>query len=160
VALLCWYKTGSAEGWFVNNSSVSISAFLLLLYQFPWVGASAESLVSQPQLELSIGSQFLFCFSDTGAWTQGLHLKPLHQPYFVGFFKIGHRVSRTICLDRLRTSILLISASWVTRIIGMSHMCLAQFLFLIAQMLKFFLPLNKDKWQPPGPSYSSPNHAS
>jgi hypothetical protein len=29
-------------------------------------------------------------FCSTGAWTQSLHLKPLHQPFFVmGFFKIG-----------------------------------------------------------------------
>jgi hypothetical protein len=32
----------------------------------------------------------LFCFNGPGAWTQGLHLEPLHQPYFCeGFFKIG-----------------------------------------------------------------------
>jgi hypothetical protein len=31
---------------------------------------------------------FLFC--GTGAWTQGLHLEPLHQPYFYeGFFEVG-----------------------------------------------------------------------
>jgi hypothetical protein len=34
-----------------------------------------------------------------------------------------HRVSWTICPDWLQTSILLISASWVTRIIGVSHWC-------------------------------------
>jgi hypothetical protein len=34
---------------------------------------------------------FLF-FCGTGVWTQGLHLEPLHQPFFVmGFFKIGSR---------------------------------------------------------------------
>jgi hypothetical protein len=33
---------------------------------------------------------FFFFFGDPVAWTQGLHLKPLHQPIFVkGFFKIG-----------------------------------------------------------------------
>jgi hypothetical protein len=31
-----------------------------------------------------------FFFGSTGIGTQGLHLEPLHQPFFVlGFFKIG-----------------------------------------------------------------------
>jgi hypothetical protein len=31
-------------------------------------------------------------FCGTGIWTQGLHLEPLHHPYFCeGFFKIGSR---------------------------------------------------------------------
>jgi hypothetical protein len=51
----------------------------------------------------------LFIFWGTGAWTQGLQPESLHQPYFCeGFFKI--RSCRTICLDWLWTSILLISA--------------------------------------------------
>jgi hypothetical protein len=35
-----------------------------------------------------------FFFCSTGAWTQGLYLKPLHQPFFLcvmGFFQIGSR---------------------------------------------------------------------
>jgi hypothetical protein len=57
---------------------------------------------------------------DTGVWTQGLHLDPLHQPFFCdGFF--WDRVSRTICLGWLQTTILLIPASWVARITGMSY---------------------------------------
>jgi hypothetical protein len=32
----------------------------------------------------------IFFFFGTGAWTQGLHFKPLHQPFFVmGIFEIG-----------------------------------------------------------------------
>jgi hypothetical protein len=33
----------------------------------------------------------LFCFVDWGLnWTEGLHLEPLHQPFFMmGFFEIG-----------------------------------------------------------------------
>jgi hypothetical protein len=38
-------------------------------------------------------------------------------------------VSRTVCLGCLQTMILLSSASWVTRITGVSHRCLAR-LFL------------------------------
>jgi hypothetical protein len=39
------------------------------------------------------------------------------------------RVSQTVCLDWLWTVILLISASWVGRITGMSHWCPARFYF-------------------------------
>jgi hypothetical protein len=60
-----------------------------------------------------------FFFCGDGIWTQGLHLKPLHQPFFVkGFFEIG---SWTICPGWLWTVILLISAPWVAKITGMSH---------------------------------------
>jgi hypothetical protein len=41
------------------------------------------------------------------------------------------RVSRTICLGWLQTIILLVSTSWVARIIGVSHQHLAISLFLI-----------------------------
>jgi hypothetical protein len=30
-----------------------------------------------------------FCVCGTGAWTQGLHLEPLHQSLVIGFFEIG-----------------------------------------------------------------------
>jgi hypothetical protein len=56
---------------------------------------------------------FFFSFCCTRAWIQGLHLEPLHQPLFCdGFF--WDTVSWTICPGWLRTTILLISASWVT----------------------------------------------
>jgi hypothetical protein len=76
------------------------------------------------------------------SWTQGLHFEPLHQPppfsfihmciqhlghfsppalFCEGFFEIGSH--RTICLGWLRTTILLICASWVARITGASHWC-------------------------------------
>jgi hypothetical protein len=45
-----------------------------------------------------------------------------------------NRVSWTICLSRLWTSILLISASWVAKSIGMSHQCLAIMLLLKINM--------------------------
>jgi hypothetical protein len=63
-----------------------------------------------------------FFFGGTRVWTQGLLLEPLHQPFFCdGFF--GDRGLRTICLGWLRTLTLLISASRVARITGMSHWC-------------------------------------
>jgi hypothetical protein len=61
-----------------------------------------------------------FCVGGTGAWPQGLHLEPLHRPFFVmGIFEIGSHGS--ICLGWLQTAILLISSSWVARITGVSH---------------------------------------
>jgi hypothetical protein len=67
------------------------------------------------------GYWFFFLFFSTGVWTQGLHFEPLHKPFFVMvFLKIG-------CLS---TSILLISASWVARITGVSHRYLACLPFL------------------------------
>jgi hypothetical protein len=64
----------------------------------------------------------LFVFFLYWVWTQSLHLEPLHQPFFVmGFF--SDRVLWTISPGWLQTAIFLISASWVARIIGMSHWC-------------------------------------
>jgi hypothetical protein len=60
-----------------------------------------------------------------GARTQGVHLEPLHQYFFFrvcvcdGFFQ--DRGSWTICLGWLWTAVLLISASWVARIISVSY---------------------------------------
>jgi hypothetical protein len=55
----------------------------------------------------------------TVAWTQGLHLESLHQPFFCEGFFWG-MASQTICLVWLWTTILLICASWVARITSMS----------------------------------------
>jgi hypothetical protein len=77
--------------------------------------------------------------------SQGLHLEPLHQPYFFeGFFEIG--AHWTICSGWLWTMILLISASWVARITGLSHWHLAGYTFLCA----FYLlhSLEKDIYAP------------
>jgi hypothetical protein len=49
-----------------------------------------------------------------------LPLEPLHQPIFVIFF-FQDRISQTICLDWLRTVVLLVPASRVARITGVSH---------------------------------------
>jgi hypothetical protein len=66
-----------------------------------------------------VNQQFFFFFS-TRVWTQGVHLEPLHQPYFCdGFFR--DKVSCIIFWDWLQTTVLLIFASLVARITGMSH---------------------------------------
>jgi hypothetical protein len=76
---------------------------------------------------------FICLFWGTGAWTQGLHLESLHQPFYVMgfFFFFWDKVSQTIFLGWLWTGILLISASWVGRITGVSHQCPVNRLFLI-----------------------------
>jgi hypothetical protein len=66
----------------------------------------------------------LFFFGGSRAWTQGLHLEAVHQSYFCDeFFEIGS--GELFAWGWLRTAILLISASWVARITGVSHWCLA-----------------------------------
>jgi hypothetical protein len=72
---------------------------------------------------------FIFLvFGGIGVWIQGLmparqvfyHLSHSTSPFFVmGSFQ--DRVSQTTFLDWLWTTILLISASWVTTITGVSH---------------------------------------
>jgi hypothetical protein len=64
----------------------------------------------------------LFCSIE--AWTQGLHLEPLHQLFFCDEFS-QDRVLQTLSPGWHWTVILLISASWVARIAGVSHWCLA-----------------------------------
>jgi hypothetical protein len=72
---------------------------------------------------------FFFFFCSTCVWTQGLHLEPFHQPFFMkGFFEIGSH--ELFASGWLQTPILLISASWVSRITGMSHRHLAGFIFV------------------------------
>jgi hypothetical protein len=71
-----------------------------------------------------------FLGSGTGIWTQGFklgkqaryHLNHNSAPFFLGYF--GDRVSWTICLGWPQTVMILISASQVTRIIGISHQSL------------------------------------
>jgi hypothetical protein len=48
--------------------------------------------------------------------------------FCVGYFQ--DRVSQTVCPGWLQTGIFLISASWVARIIGMSHWCQTTLMFL------------------------------
>jgi hypothetical protein len=70
-----------------------------------------------------------FFFWGTEVWTQGLHLELLYHPFFCdGVFQ--DRVLQTICPGWLWTMILLISASWVVRIIKMTHQRLASFTFM------------------------------
>jgi hypothetical protein len=54
-------------------------------------GSSARTTVAYPSQRVPM---ITFFFGNTGAWTQGLHLEPLHSPFFViffFFFEIGSR---------------------------------------------------------------------
>jgi hypothetical protein len=64
---------------------------------------------------------FFFFLSSTGVWTQDLHLEPLHQPFYCDFFFFWDRISQTICPGWLWTTVLLISASWIATITGVSQ---------------------------------------
>jgi hypothetical protein len=85
-----------------------------------------------------MANTLFFCFvlfCGTGVWTQGLHLEPFHWPLFVlGIFKIESHYLLRLALNL----ILLIPASWVPGITGMSHWCLA--IWLILCMI-FFLSI-------------------
>jgi hypothetical protein len=90
----------------------------------------------------SLHLSVFFFFYGTGTWTQCFvlakqalyHLSWTSSPFCYGYF--GDGLSQTICLSWPHTMILRISASQVTRIIGMSH-CLNSHLpfshFLVKQ---------------------------
>jgi hypothetical protein len=85
------------------------------LLETPLVYSILPSLNSVLQFLPELSLTFFFILGSIGAWTQGLHLEPLHQPFFDdGFFQ--DRVSQTISPGWLWTVILLISASWVATI--------------------------------------------
>jgi hypothetical protein len=70
-----------------------------------------------------------------------LHFEPLHQPYF--FYEcFQDRISWNIRPGWLQTSTLLICASWVARITGVSHQHLACCHFLL-----FALQFTLFQWQ-------------
>jgi hypothetical protein len=85
-------------------------------------------------------SLFFFFPCGTRAWTQGLHLEPLHQSFFCGGY-FWDRGFLTICPGWLRTSILLMSASWVARIMGVSHQRPARYLLIVCH--KAFLYISR-----------------
>jgi hypothetical protein len=96
-----------------------ILLFILSFLQFTYMHS-----VSLCQINLVILLCLKLFFGGTGVWTQGLHFESFHQPFFCeGFFQDW--VSRTVCPDWLRTAILLVSASWVARVTGVSYWHLA-----------------------------------
>jgi hypothetical protein len=105
-----WYSAFS----FIHSPGESFN------YVFTWLIELFQNynlMLFQISISL-LNSCFMSCidffFCGTGVWTQGLHLDHSTSPILVKGF--GDRVSWTICLGCLRTSILLIFASRVARI--------------------------------------------
>jgi hypothetical protein len=69
---------------------------------------------------------FVLCWG----WTQGLQLEPLHSASSFLWWDFWDGVLRTIWPGWLWTTILLISASWVAGITGVSHWFLAKYIVL------------------------------
>jgi hypothetical protein len=88
-----------------------------------WVqGIEKKHQLRHQETQVLVHCLLLFFFCSPGAWTQDLYLELLHPLYFCeGVFKIES--CRTVCLGWPRTTIFLISASWVARITGVSHEC-------------------------------------
>jgi hypothetical protein len=77
-----------------------------------------------------LAREFFFC--SAWAWTQGLHLEPLHQPFFVMvFFFFFLKKSKPFLRSWFWISTPLVSASWVARIIGVNHQHSASWEFLM-----------------------------
>jgi hypothetical protein len=92
----------------------STSNFLPLQKQV--VPATSSFFITKQDYLLFLSSYLFIYFCSIGAWTQGLHLEPF---CVMSFFEMG--VLQTICRDWLWMAILLIPASWVARITGLSH---------------------------------------
>jgi hypothetical protein len=54
-----------------------------VLLQTTLVGKPMKGPGGLDKTTVSKLSFFFFFFCGTGAWTQGLHLQPLHQPFFL-----------------------------------------------------------------------------
>jgi hypothetical protein len=67
---------------------------------------------------------FLFVFAVPGFELRVYTFSHSIRPFCVRYFR--DRILLTICLGWLQTAILLISASWVARITGLSHQLLTQ----------------------------------
>jgi hypothetical protein len=104
-----------------------------------WGHNNVTSTSPLPQRILIIFNSALFqffFFFDTGVWTQGLNFEPLHWSFLVvGFFR--DKVWWTVWPGWLQTAILLITASWVARITGVSHWCLAVLNIFIYSKIEF-----------------------
>jgi hypothetical protein len=114
----------------IDNMSKNQGQYLTWITPFPMLRSKSFYSTRLPPVKWGYLSCVCVCVCvcvyGTGAWSQGLHLEPLHHSFFVmGFFQ--DKVSQTICLGRLWTMILQISASWVAKITGVSHQRLACF---------------------------------
>jgi hypothetical protein len=130
LTIWCLPLTVSFKGflWLPNFPSQWI--FLCILLSVPLEHLkllTAAPLFSQllKHAYLELFKSFFFFLVVLGLKLRAFTLRHSISPIFCdGFFR--DRVSGTICPGWLQTSILLISVSWVARIIGMSHLHLAK----------------------------------
>jgi hypothetical protein len=119
-AQFCFFETGS---WSVAQTGLELSIFL------PQPPKCWDYRYAPPHLFFCL-ARYTFCFVDsTGVRTKGLlgRCSTTWTTRPALFFCNGYfqdMVSWTICPSGPRTWILLISASQVARIIGVSHLCL------------------------------------
>jgi hypothetical protein len=130
-----WYTIINLSSYFIQ-----ISLFVCLFSSNMEFELRASSLLcthSITWVTLAVLSWifFFFFFCGSGIWTQALHLDPLHQNFLMHFIKIGFL--ELFALGWLWTTVLLISASWVARITGMSHQRLDVF-FSFRNVVCFF----------------------
>jgi hypothetical protein len=114
-------KLGLAKHTFHQWPTSSTPALVLLLYSF--LGRSYTFISNYPTSlclwaqGFTLAKQTLYCLSHTSS------------AFCSGYF--GDEVLWTICSNWLRVMILLISASKVARITGVSHQCPANFYLLV-----------------------------
>jgi hypothetical protein len=102
---------------FLTQSFTKVNKYSVLLSRQELIGGKNFNITSIIWFQLAYNF-FSFLLCGTGVWTQGLHLEPLHQPFFkMGFFEIGSW--ELFAWGWFQTAIL-IAASWVARITGMS----------------------------------------
>jgi hypothetical protein len=120
--------------WLMEVEIMAIFYSFVICHRLAALGSSVWMCVSLELLQdKRRETGFYFSLSSTNYWfplklsvepdkwqNTVTHLEPVHQP-FRRYFFFRVRVSQTICLGWLRTSTLLISASFVARITGMSH---------------------------------------
>jgi hypothetical protein len=81
---------------FLNLTPASKNLFLFFSFLFFFLimedcdCSNNDWIIQFMAYEFYFDKAFFFFFLSTGAWTQGIHLEPLHQPFFCeGFFKTG-----------------------------------------------------------------------
>jgi hypothetical protein len=108
-----------------------------------WWGNSNSHLllVASEMVLASYKPNIFWGGAGTGVWTNGLHLEPLHQSFFLmGFSRYGFK--NYIAWVWLQTVILLISDSWEARITGVSHPRPAPNTFLPFQLTTVILSIH------------------
>jgi hypothetical protein len=123
--IICCYGSNAAPTYMFYMVKNERKTLILLL---KFLLSIAVSLLCRISCLKHVSTLFLFFFLVVLGLELDLHLESLHWPFFGRDFL--RQVLRTICPGWFWTSVLLISASWVARIPGVSHWHTAVSLFL------------------------------